>query len=92
VTGVQTCALPIWKQTDGGPAKKGRFRAYTQAHLDALQEALASGTLTVTYEGRSMTYRSVQDPQLAITVVQNALNQHFGTRVPQYRLSESERF
>ena len=28
--------------------------AYTQSHLDALQEALASGTLTVTFEGRCM--------------------------------------
>ena len=37
--------------------------AYTQSHLDALQEALASGTLTVTFEGRSMTYRSVQELQ-----------------------------
>ena len=44
--------------------------AYTQSHLDALQEALASGTLTVTFEGRSMTYRSVQELQRAIAVVQ----------------------
>ena len=41
--------------------------AYTQTHLDALQEALASGTLTVTFEGRSMTYRSVQELQRAIS-------------------------
>ena len=37
--------------------------AYTQSHLDALQEALASGTLTVTFEGRSMTYGAVQELQ-----------------------------
>jgi hypothetical protein len=42
--------------------------AYTQSHLDALQEALASGPLTVTFEGRSMTYRSVQELQRAISV------------------------
>jgi hypothetical protein len=29
--------------------------AYTQTHLDALQKALASGTLTVSFAGRSMT-------------------------------------
>ncbi len=29
--------------------------AYSQTHLDVLQEVLASGTLTVTFEGRSMT-------------------------------------
>jgi hypothetical protein len=52
--------------------------AYTQSHLDALQEALASGTLTVTFEGRSMTYRSVQELQRAISVVQSSLNQQSG--------------
>ena len=64
--------------------------AYTQTHLDALQEALASGTLTVTFEGRSMTYRSVQELQRAISVVQNSLNQQSGKRVRQYRLSGSK--
>lgn len=45
-----------------------------QSHLNALQEALASGTLTVTFEGRSMACRSVQELQRAISVVQNSLN------------------
>ena len=63
--------------------------AYTQSHLEALQEALASGTLTVTFEGRSMTYRSVQELQRAISVVQSSLNQLSGKRVRQYRLSGS---
>ena len=54
--------------------------AYTQSHLDALQEALASGTLTVTFEGRSMTYRSVQELQRAISVVQSSLNQQSGIK------------
>ena len=64
--------------------------AYTQTHLDALQEALSSGTLTVTFEGRSMTYRSVQELQRAISVVQSSLNQQSGKRVRQYRLSGSK--
>ncbi len=66
--------------------------AYTQSHLDALQEALASGTLTVTFDGRSMTYRSVQELQRAISVVQNSLNQQSGKRVRQYRLAGSKGF
>jgi hypothetical protein len=66
--------------------------AYTQTHLDALQEALASGTLTVTFEGRSITYRSVQELQRAISVVQSSLNQQSGKRVRQYRLSGSKGF
>jgi hypothetical protein len=64
--------------------------AYTQTHLDALQEALASGTLTVTFEVRSITYRSVQELQRAISVVQSSLNQQSGKRVRQYRLSGSK--
>ena len=64
--------------------------AYTQTQLDALQEALASGTLTVTYEGRSVTYRSVQELQRAIAVVQSALNQQSGKRTRQYRMSGSK--
>ncbi|MDX2150904.1 MAG: hypothetical protein SFV54_09230 [Bryobacteraceae bacterium] len=66
--------------------------AYTQGHLDALQEALASGTLTVTFEGRSITYRSVQELQRAIAVVQSSLNQQSGKRVRQYQLSGSKGF
>ena len=60
--------------------------------LNALQKALASGTLTVTFEGRSMTYRSVQELQPAISVVQSSLNQQSGKRVRQYRLSGSKGF
>lgn len=64
--------------------------AYTQTHLDALHEALASGTLTVTFEGRSITYRSVQELQRAISVVQNSLNAQSGRRVRQYRMASSK--
>ena len=66
--------------------------AHTHSHLDAQQEALASGTLTVTFEGRSMTYRSVQELQRAISVVQNSLNVQSGKRVRQYQLSVSKGF
>lgn len=33
--------------------------AYTQADLDAIQEALASGALTVKHRDRQVTYRSL---------------------------------
>ena len=36
-----------------------------------------------------MTYRSVQELQRAISVVQNSLNQQSGKRVRQYQLSGS---
>ncbi len=66
--------------------------AYTQSQLEALQEALASGLLTVTFEGRTMTYRSVQDLQRAIATVQSDLNSRAGKRVRQYRMSSSKGF
>ena len=66
--------------------------AYTQSQLEALQEALASGMLTVTFEGRTMTYRSVQELQRAIATVQSALNSQSGKRVRQYRMSSSKGF
>jgi hypothetical protein len=46
--------------------------------------------LTVTFDGRSMTYRSVQELQRAISVVQNSLNVQSGKRVRQYQLSGSK--
>lgn len=35
--------------------------AYTQADLDAIQEALASGALTVKHRDRQVTYRSLAE-------------------------------
>lgn len=35
--------------------------AYTTTHLAAIEAAIATGELTVTVDGRSVTYRSVSD-------------------------------
>lgn len=35
--------------------------AFTQTQLDAIDAALASGELSVTYDGRSVVYRSVDE-------------------------------
>ena len=35
--------------------------SYTEQHLQALREALASGEHRVTYDGKSVEYRSVTD-------------------------------
>ena len=42
---------------------------YTPEHLQALREALASGEHRVTYEGKSIEYRSVADLKAAIAEV-----------------------
>lgn len=35
--------------------------AFTQKHLDAIEEAMTSGTLTVEYDGKRVTYRSMDE-------------------------------
>jgi roadblock/LC7 domain-containing protein len=47
--------------------------AYTESQLEALEVALASGTLRVTFEGRSIEYRSVDELKKAIAEVKAAL-------------------
>lgn len=44
--------------------------SYTQAQLNALQAALASGELRVTYDGNTVEYRSVDELTKAIRIVQ----------------------
>lgn len=53
--------------------------AYTQAQLDALRAALASGTLDVSYDGKRVTYRSLKEIERAIAVVSGALDASAGT-------------
>jgi roadblock/LC7 domain-containing protein len=47
--------------------------AYTQTQLEALEAALASGTLRVSFEGRSLEYRSVDELKKAIAEIKAAL-------------------
>lgn len=47
--------------------------AFTTAQLTALEEAIASGELSVSYEGKSVTYRSMKDLLLARDTVKASL-------------------
>ena len=47
--------------------------AYTESQLEALEEALASGTLRVSFEGRSVEYRSIDEIKKAIAEVKAGL-------------------
>lgn len=47
--------------------------AYTIRQLEALEEALATGVLTATYDGKSVTYRSVSELIRAIDRVRAGL-------------------
>ena len=56
---------------------------YNPEHLQALREALASGEHRVTYEGKSIEYRSVADLKAAIAAVEAIIARESG--VPKSR-------
>ena len=47
--------------------------AFTTAQLTALEEAIASGELTVSYEGKTVTYRSMKDLREAYDMIRSSL-------------------
>jgi hypothetical protein len=51
---------------------------YTQAMLDALKKNFATGTLSLTYEGKEIRYRTLAEMQLIINTVQRELDQASG--------------
>lgn len=53
--------------------------SFTQSQLDALNEAIASGTLRVTYDGRTIEYRSMDDLLRARGLVAASVNGSAGT-------------
>lgn len=62
--------------------------AYTVQQLEALKAAFASGALRVTYDGRTVEYRSLDDLARAIGTVEAALAAAAGTApIRQVRLS-----
>jgi predicted GTPase len=67
--------------------------SYTEQHLQALREALASGEHRVTYDGKSVEYRSVVDLKAAIAEVESQIARAAGRRKSrQIRISTSKGF
>ncbi|WP_310645252.1 phage head-tail joining protein [Limnohabitans sp.] len=65
--------------------------SYTEQHLQALREALASGEHRVTYDGKSVEYRSVVDLKAAIAEVESQIARAAGKRKSrQIRISTSK--
>lgn len=56
---------------------------YTQAMLDALKKNFATGTLSVTYEGKEIRYRSLSEMQMIISTMQRELDRASGKRKSQ---------
>jgi len=66
--------------------------AYTETQAQALREALASGVLTVEYDGKRVTYRSVAEIKEALAQVETALARDAGKRVRQIRVVTNKGF
>lgn len=47
--------------------------AYTQAHKDALIEAIATGALSIEYEGKKVVYRSLEHMERTLRAIDEAL-------------------
>jgi hypothetical protein len=61
--------------------------AWTAAELDALRKAYASGTLRVSFEGRSVEYGSAADLLSRIRVIESEIAGQAGTRAPRHSLA-----
>ena len=65
--------------------------SYTSEHLRALREALASGEHRVTYDGKSIEYRSVADLKSALAQVEASLARAGGrTKSRQIRITTAK--
>lgn len=61
--------------------------AWTQVELDALKKAYASGTLRVSYEGRSVEYGSEADLIRRIRTIEREMAAEAGTPRPTHSLA-----
>lgn len=62
--------------------------SYTQAQLDALEEAMASGALAVSYADRRVQYRSLQEMEAQANRMRIALGLITSSTVPAVRWAE----
>jgi hypothetical protein len=46
--------------------------AFTLAQLDAIEEGIAAGTTSVSYEGKSVTYRSLDEMLCIRSIIRRA--------------------
>ena len=65
---------------------------YTEDQVRALREALTSGVLTVSYDGKSVTYRSVDEIKTALAEIENARARETGRQVRQIRIVGNKGF
>jgi hypothetical protein len=62
-----------------------------QAMLDAMYTALGSGALSLSYEGKTITYRSSDELRAAIASIENQLSGQLGANTPRTILVRSRK-
>ena len=67
-------------------------KTYTEDQVRALREALTSGVLTVSYDGKSVTYRSVDEIKTALAEIETARARDAGRQVRQIRITSNKGF
>ena len=68
------------------------YMTYTEEQVRALREALTSGVLTVSYDGKSVTYRSVDEIKTALAEIETARARDAGRQVRQIRIVGNKGF
>jgi len=65
--------------------------AWTQAQLDVIEAAIASGELTVHFSDRSVTYRSMDDLLKARGVIKDALASQSGSATDRFSFVQTSK-
>ncbi len=65
--------------------------SWTQSELDALRKAYASGTLRVSFEGRSVEYGSASDLLSRIRTIESEMQAQYGRKPPRRSLASFAR-
>lgn len=66
--------------------------AFTQQNLDAIERAIATGTLSVEYNGKRITYRSMSDLLRARDVIKTELAKQQSPGAPRSSIAIYQRF
>lgn len=65
--------------------------AWTQAQLDAIEAAIASGELTVRLGDRTVTYRSMEELLQARAVIKETLAAESGTTTDRFSFAQTSK-
>ncbi len=64
--------------------------AYTQAEIDELKRAMATGALSATFADRTVTYRSLEEMRSQLAEMEREVNASSGTTT-NYRLASTSK-